>query len=143
VEKYRYPKQRCSGDADALRIELAALDDGDLRGMRKVAASLIKEALKGNIAALKEIADRIDGKAPIQQVITGEEDGGAVRYYAEAPQPAAMTEEWLAGNPVRHAKVIRHTLLSMLFRVPLLPRYRGSNGKGGTPTASVPAYEES
>jgi hypothetical protein len=36
-------------------MELAALDHGDLRGMRKVAASLIKEALKGNIAAVKEL----------------------------------------------------------------------------------------
>ncbi len=39
---------------------LAALDQGDQRGMRKVAASLIREALTGNIAAVKEIADRID-----------------------------------------------------------------------------------
>jgi hypothetical protein len=82
-------------------MELAALDDGDLRGMRKVAASLIKEALKGNIAALMEIADRIDGKVPLQQVITGDEDGGAVRFYAEVPEPCSTTEEWLAGNPVR------------------------------------------
>jgi hypothetical protein len=27
-----------------------------------------------------------------------------VRYYAEVPQPAATTEEWVAGNPVKHAK---------------------------------------
>jgi hypothetical protein len=76
-------------------MELVALDDGDHRGMRKVAASLIKEALKGNIAAVKEIADRIDGKVPLQQVITGDEEGGAVRFYAEVPRPAATTEEWL------------------------------------------------
>jgi hypothetical protein len=63
--------------------------------MRKVAASLIKEALKGNIAAVKEIADRIDGKVPLQQVITGDEEGGAVRFYAEVPKLAATTEEWL------------------------------------------------
>jgi hypothetical protein len=72
--------------------------------MRKLAASLIKEALKGNIAALKEIADRIDGKVPLQQVITGDEDGGAVRFCAEVPEMAESTEAWLAGNPVRHAK---------------------------------------
>jgi hypothetical protein len=72
--------------------------------MRKVAASLIKEALKGNIAAVKEIADRIDGKVPIQQVVTGDEDGGPVRYYAEAPRMTESTEAWLAGNLVKHAK---------------------------------------
>ena len=60
-----------------------------------MAASLIKEALKGNIAAVKEIADRIDGKVPLQQVITGDEEGGAVRFYAEVPKLAATTEEWL------------------------------------------------
>jgi hypothetical protein len=85
-------------------MELAALDHGDHRGMRKVAASLIKEALKGDIAAVKEIADRIDGKVPLQQVITGDEEGGAVRFYAEVPRLAESKEVWLAGNPVKHAK---------------------------------------
>jgi Family of unknown function (DUF5681) len=46
---------------DALRMELAALDDGDHRGMRKVAAPLIKEALKGK-----------------RTVITGDEAGGQI-----------------------------------------------------------------
>ena len=63
-------------------MELAALDHGDLRGMRKVAASLIKEALKGNIAAVKEIADRIDGNA-IQQ------------HHVDMEERIASTEDWL------------------------------------------------
>jgi hypothetical protein len=54
VGRYRYPDSPCFAYglrkhkefADALRMELAALDHGDHRGMRKVAASLIKEALR-------------------------------------------------------------------------------------------------
>jgi hypothetical protein len=73
-------------------MELAALDHGDLRGMRKVAASLIKEALKGNIAAVKEIADRIDGNAIQEHHVDMEE---RIKLIAIVPQKAASTEDWL------------------------------------------------
>jgi hypothetical protein len=73
-------------------MELAALDDGDHRGMRMVAASLIREALKGNISALKEIADRTDSKVPQAQVIQGDEDGGPIRLIAVVPAKAESTE---------------------------------------------------
>jgi Family of unknown function (DUF5681) len=78
--------------ANALRMELAVLDDGDQRGMRKVAASLIREALKGNIAAVREIADRLDGK-PIQQHQVDMEE--RIKLIAVVPQKAASTEDWL------------------------------------------------
>ena len=82
-----------------LCMELAAaLDQGDQRGMRKVAASLIRETIKGNIAAVKEIADRIDGKVPRAQIIRGDDDGGRVRYYAEMPEPCSSMEGWVKGN---------------------------------------------
>jgi hypothetical protein len=84
-------------------MELAALDQGDHRGMRKVAASLIKEALKGNIAALKEIADRIDGK-PIQQHQFDMEE--RIKLIAVVPEKAATTEEWL--KLVEEQRVIEH-----------------------------------
>ena len=73
----------------ALRMELAALDDDDQRGMRKVAASLIREALKGNIAAVREIADRLDGKAIQQHHFDMEE---RIKLIAVVPEKSATTE---------------------------------------------------
>ena len=71
----------------------------DIR-LRKVAEMLIKQALKGEAWAIKELADRIDGKVPQAQIIQGDEDGGSVRYIVELPEKCQTTEEWLAGNPV-------------------------------------------
>jgi hypothetical protein len=66
--------------------------------MRKVAASLIKEALKGSIAAVREIADRLDGK-PIQQHQFDMEE--RIKLIAIVPEKAATTEDWLklVGEP--------------------------------------------
>lgn len=56
---------------DALRIELAAADlDG--RGLRAIAKKLIDAAEEGKMDAIKELADRIDGKVP--QAISGDEE---------------------------------------------------------------------
>lgn len=51
--------------ADALRMELAAAGE-DHKALRRVARSLLKEAETGNLQAIKELADRTDGK-PAQQ----------------------------------------------------------------------------
>src|SRR6476659_320106 len=51
---------------DALRMEIAAAGE-DHKELREVAASLIAEAKAGNVAAIKEIADRLDGKVPQPQ----------------------------------------------------------------------------
>src|SRR6476469_2627474 len=82
----------------ALLIALNA-EGPDIR-LRKVAEMLIKQALKGEAWAIKELADRIDGKVPQAQIIQGDEDGGSVRYIVELPEKCQTTEEWLAGNPV-------------------------------------------
>ncbi len=55
----------------------------------------MKQALKGETWAIKELADRIDGKVPQAQIIQGDEDGGSVRYIVELPEKAASTQEWL------------------------------------------------
>lgn len=57
---------------DALRMELAKLQDNDQRGLRKVASALIEAAEGGDMQAIKELADRIDGKVP--QAISGDEE---------------------------------------------------------------------
>lgn len=66
-------QKRVKPFAEALRIELAAVGE-DQKALRKIAANLIKLAHDGGeLAAIKEIADRLDGKVP-QAVHTGQDD---------------------------------------------------------------------
>ena len=53
--------------ADALRMEIAALK-GNRRGLRLVARKLIEKAESGELSAIKELADRTDGKSVQQNV---------------------------------------------------------------------------
>lgn len=62
--------------ADALRMELAAVGD-DHKGLRIIARALIEKASEGDMQAIKEFADRIDGKVA-QAVIGGGEDDSPV-----------------------------------------------------------------
>ena len=62
---------------DALRIELAAAGE-DSKALREVAKKLILLAQTGDMAAIKELADRIDGKVP-QGIIGGEDDEPAIK----------------------------------------------------------------
>lgn len=48
---------------DALKMELAALELDNSRGLRQIASRLIEMAESGDLRAIKEIADRIDDKA--------------------------------------------------------------------------------
>lgn len=57
---------------DALRMELAKLQDQDNRGLRRIAAALIEAAEGGDMQAIKELADRVDGKVP--QGISGDDE---------------------------------------------------------------------
>jgi hypothetical protein len=74
-------------------MEIAALKDGDRRGMRVVARRLVEQALKGNMLALKEIAERHDGKIPQATILQGDAEE-PVRY-VEVPRKAANADEWL------------------------------------------------
>jgi hypothetical protein len=59
----------------AQMLRIAISDAGSLPGttkLRDVADTLVNEAIGGNIAAIKEIADRLDGKVP--QGIGGDPD---------------------------------------------------------------------
>lgn len=47
--------------ADALRMEIAAAG-GDHKALRSIAGALISKAGTGDIQAIKELADRLDGK---------------------------------------------------------------------------------
>ncbi len=46
----------------------------DSEKLRKVAEALVKAAEEGDVAAIKELGDRIDGKAPQQVTLLGDEN---------------------------------------------------------------------
>lgn len=46
---------------DALRMAIAEAGD-DFRPLRRIAEALVAQAMEGDLQAIKEIADRLDGK---------------------------------------------------------------------------------
>ena len=63
---------------DALRLEIAALGEDDPKALRSLARKLLDTASKDDgLAAIREVADRLDGK-PAQAVIGGEDDDPAI-----------------------------------------------------------------
>ncbi len=62
---------------DALRLELTAAGE-DHKALRKIAKALIEKASEGDMQAIKELADRVDGKVP-QGVIGGDEGDSPVQ----------------------------------------------------------------
>jgi hypothetical protein len=68
------PKQKEFRDALNLALKRA---DGDKRFLNRVAESLVAKAVAGDVSAIREIADRIDGKPA--QAVTGE-DGGPLQH---------------------------------------------------------------
>ena len=66
----RNPKgqQRDKWYREALRLELADMSQGAyLKKLREIARTHIKKAAEGDMPAIKELADRLDGK-PVQQL---------------------------------------------------------------------------
>ena len=61
---------------DALRMELAAVGD-DSKALRMIAAKLIEKAAEGDMQAIKELADRTDGKVA-QAIVGGDEDDNPI-----------------------------------------------------------------
>ena len=56
---------------DALRLAIAEAADNP-RSLRKVAERLIDKAMEGDVQAIKEIGDRLDGK-PAQAIVGDDE----------------------------------------------------------------------
>lgn len=69
---------------DALQRELnRVVDPKDAKSPRRfeaAATALVDAALDGDVTALKEIGDRIDGKPAQLQLHNGDEEGGPVRH---------------------------------------------------------------
>jgi hypothetical protein len=73
-------------DALMLAIKDAEAKENSPRALRRVAEKLLEEAADGNVQAIKELADRLDGKVP-QGIENGDPD-----------KPFRMTFEWLKPN---------------------------------------------
>ncbi len=77
-------QQRDKPFRDALRLEIAAAQDADdLRSLRRIAKAFLTKCAEGDVPAIKELADRLDGKVP--QAIVGDD--------AEAPITVQSSEE--------------------------------------------------
>lgn len=63
---------------------LLAVNDKEGKGkdarkkLRALAEALVEKGLAGDVGAIKEIGDRLDGKAA--QVVAGDENGGPIRH---------------------------------------------------------------
>jgi hypothetical protein len=61
-------------------MELAALGDDNPKALRGLARNLLKIAAgKGGLPAIREVADRLDGKPMQATEVTGK-DGGALEF---------------------------------------------------------------
>ena len=77
---------------EALRMELAAFGENDPRGLRGLARKLLASAAEGDntLAAIKEVADRLDGKPAQESTV----DITTVKYVARVPEKAKSVGEW-------------------------------------------------
>ena len=86
--------------SDAIRMELAK----DKQRIRKLARALLDKAESGDVPALKELGDRIEGK--VNQPISGPDDGPI--QVTDPNRPQLTKEEWLklhhVGTATRPAK---------------------------------------
>lgn len=62
---------------DAIRLALARRDKGDEKAVERLAGRLVDLAEEGDMQALKEIGDRLDGKA-IQATAITDSDGNDI-----------------------------------------------------------------
>lgn len=53
-----------------------ATDDPDKTKLRAVADALVDKAMAGDVQAIKEVADRLDGKVP--QAVVGDDDADPI-----------------------------------------------------------------
>lgn len=71
----RPPSEKTFANMLRVAIKEAHADGGDK--LRKVADALVDKAMTGDVPAIKEIADRLDGKVP--QAVVGDDEFDPVR----------------------------------------------------------------
>ena len=69
-------QQRDKPFREALRMEIAAAGD-DFKALRRVAQALLTKAESGDVGAIKEVADRLDGK--VAQPHAGDEESAPIK----------------------------------------------------------------
>ena len=78
---------------EALRMQLAQAGE-NLKALREIADVLIAEAKAGNIQAIRELADRLDGK-PAQMLEHSGPEGGPIRKLTYKIVHVTKTQEQL------------------------------------------------
>jgi len=76
---------------DALRVAVLEKQDGTTK-LRKLADQLVTAGMSGDVSAIKEVADRLDGRATQQTDVTITDN----RLVARLPEKAASDEAWAA-----------------------------------------------
>jgi hypothetical protein len=102
-------------------MELAKAGENSC-ALRRIARKLIAMADGGDLHAIREIADRIEGKVPQAKIIQGDEEGGPVRHYAELPRKAGTATEWLEDVNAR-----RDTVIEVIDVKPCHPETSGTH----------------
>jgi hypothetical protein len=62
---------------DALNMQIAEAGE-DHKALRRIALALLDKAASGDVQAIKEVADRLDGKVP-QGLIGGDDDDAPIK----------------------------------------------------------------
>jgi hypothetical protein len=83
---------------EALRLELADMSEGvDLKKLREIARVHIEKAAAGDMQAIKELADRLDGK-PAQILDLNNPDSNPIRKIVHEFVHVTQTPEELAAE---------------------------------------------
>lgn len=61
---------------DAIMRAIKRREQDDPRALERLATSLLRKVEEGDVSAIREFGDRIDGK--VTQTIAGDEDGAAI-----------------------------------------------------------------
>ena len=79
--------------SDAIRIAVnEAYEDGDRKKLRALAEKLVAKALDGDMAAIREIGDRLDGKSPQYAEIAGA-GGASLQIVVETGVPVRAAQQ--------------------------------------------------
>jgi len=74
---------------DAIRLAISRMDKGDQKALDRLALALIDKALEGDMQALKEVGDRLDGKPAQQITLEGTGEDGAIGMVVTGVRRAA------------------------------------------------------
>jgi hypothetical protein len=74
----RPPKEKSFANMLNIAIREAIAQGSDTTKLRAVADALVDKAMGGDVSAIKEVADRIDGKVP--QAVVGDDEHDPVNF---------------------------------------------------------------